>query len=100
LADSINLDEWLAELTRLQESPSDAWTVQEMAAQTGKSVKSVRDKLRLGIAAGTVQITRKHTTTLDGRSSLVPAYRIKQNVETGPSRRGDSSRAERRKGKS
>ena len=54
---AIAVDEWIAELERLQEQPEygDGLTCPEIAAQTGRSLDKVRLLVRRGLQAGTVE---------------------------------------------
>lgn len=54
----------------------DGLTVEELAIKTGKNVDWVKDKLRLLAAAGRLIVGRKKQMGLDGRSAMVPAYKI------------------------
>jgi len=54
----------------------DGLTVEELAIKTGKHPDWIKDKLRLLAAANRLIVGRKKQMGLDGRSTLVPAYKI------------------------
>lgn len=60
-------------------SPSDgeASTVNEIRAATGQSEERVRDYLHAMNKQGRLDVLRVRRPTLDGRNTIVPAYRIK-----------------------
>ena len=75
---TITHEEWFAELERIGVLAGDAdgATVTELVDASGRGDNWVRNKVRLGIRAGVIEIVRKQMTTIDGRQTLVPAYRM------------------------
>ncbi len=59
------------------EGPTDARTVQEMAATIGRAERFVRDNVRKLIAEGRVELVRVKRPAIDGRIQSLPAYRIR-----------------------
>lgn len=75
------IDELLAALTEAQEATSDggAYTVRELAAMLpGRSQTYIRDQLRKGIEAGTIEATRVIISRIDGQRVPVAAYRLRK----------------------
>lgn len=78
------IDELLAALTAAQETTSDgnnggAYTVRELAAMLpGRSQFYIRDLLRKGIEAGTIEATRVIISRIDGQRVPVAAYRLRK----------------------
>jgi len=52
-------------------------SVSEMADRTGKTVGTVRDRLRPLWRQGRLLVGRKRVTCMDGTDRLVPVYRLK-----------------------
>lgn len=75
---TITMDEWLAELRKLDMKRDDAGlTAHEIAEAIGRSVEFVRRKLiRKGIAAGQIVCGQRNATDIRGKPILVPVYRL------------------------
>jgi len=87
----ITHDEWLAELERCGAfSGDEGATVTEIAASTGRSDKWVRNRLRTGLADGSVAMGRAPRERLDGLTARVPVYRL---VSKGKKGGGDAGGA-------
>ena len=74
---TITRDEWLREFERVmcQMRPdSEGMTTDELARSWGCSIRVARE--RLGLTRNRLVVGRKRATTLDGRSTLVPCYRL------------------------
>lgn len=77
----ITRDEWLAELDRLgvgqtvQGGDAGA-SVKEIHDATGLGRDTVRRKLSVGVAAGTVAVGFANRTRMDGRTCKTPVYRL------------------------
>ena len=73
----IGLDEWLAELNRLQvaESPGGV-TVRELCDASGLGPNAVRKRLHRAVAGGRVRVVRVRRPDLCGRIQAVPAYQF------------------------
>lgn len=75
----ISLEEWFAELARLgvgHAGDGEAVTITELTTQTHHSARWVRDRVKAAIRDGKMIGTRKRMVTMDGRETLVPAYRF------------------------
>lgn len=51
-------------------------SVRELMQATGRNQDMVRDWLRRGLAAGTVEVVRVKRAALDGRIATVSAYKL------------------------
>jgi len=75
----ITVDEWIAELERINPRQSDeGLTALELASAWSVSKKTAYDRLHALKKAGRVIIGRRATETLDGRESTTPVYRLKK----------------------
>lgn len=75
------IDELLAAITQAQETTDNggAYTVRELVALLpGRSQNYIRDLLRKGIEAGTIEATRVMISRIDGQRVPVAAYRLRK----------------------
>ena len=74
----ITMDEWLAELRKLDMKRDDAGlTAHEIADKMGRSVEWVRrGLLRDGIKEGKIVCGQRRATDIRGQPILVPVYRL------------------------
>jgi Mn-dependent DtxR family transcriptional regulator len=78
----ITKDEWLAELERLGlgSADVDGFTAAELAERIGVCVKTAREKVGRGIAAGLIEFAGyRQATRIDGKPTPIPVYRRKRN---------------------
>ncbi|MEE9491242.1 MAG: hypothetical protein V3V80_02945 [Dehalococcoidia bacterium] len=61
----------------INEAAAGALTTRKLANTVGRSVKWVRDRLRLLIDEGKVESVRIRTVDITGRRTTSPAYRLK-----------------------
>ena len=74
----ITMDEWLAELRKLDMQKNDiGLTAAEIADKMGRSVEFVRRKvLKTGVASGKIVCGVRHATDIRGNPFLTPVYRL------------------------
>lgn len=77
MAADIQLDEWLAEIDRLQRGTpgSKGQSVADMAAATGKAPEKIRQYIKAGIAKGQIAADFEFRPSISGRPAKVPVYR-------------------------
>jgi hypothetical protein len=82
-ADSIRVDEWLAELEKLSRRSVDGFSVKELADSTGHSLLWSRNVIKAGMARGLVEYAgKKSAVRMDGGACLVPVYRSKRGAKS------------------
>lgn len=70
-------DEFLAALRTERAGDGAGWvTSREIAKATNRSTKWVRERLAEAIEAGKVAVGRRPATAIDGKGTMVPAYRV------------------------
>ena len=78
MAESITLDELLAELNRLdQREAVQGYSLRELMAKTGRSDEKTKDLIRRGKEAGLITVGRAPREALDGAMRPVPVYIFK-----------------------
>lgn len=79
MAQEIGVEEWLEELRKLgvTDGGSDALTVREIGRLVGHADEWVRHRLQLAMQQGLIAVAKKALQTIDGRTVMVPAYRLK-----------------------
>lgn len=71
----IALEEWLAELERLQAKPNHAGhTTRELAQEWKCSERLVKDRLRTLLDAGRLSVGTRAMRRIDGRPCPIPTY--------------------------
>lgn len=76
MADPIRVDEWMAELQRLEDRKPDGFTSAELAQAMGCSIKTALLRLnRLAAAGSVVHAGERTSRTVSGRRCLTPVYR-------------------------
>lgn len=76
---AINYDEWLSELEKVTSNvraDGDGLTTLELVELTGRCDVWVREKIRNAIRAGTICCCQKRSYRIDGKPTLVPAYKL------------------------
>lgn len=79
MSSEITLSALMAEYQRLNidsKKDSDGLTSNEWANHWGIGVKQAREVIRKFCSSGWVTIGKKWTIAIDGRASMVPAYKI------------------------
>jgi len=80
---NVNFDEVLKEISKLSRQKREGFTTQEMADNTGLTVKICREKLRVLIMAGVAYYNGRRTTkTMDGRPCHIPVYRMSKKSKS------------------
>jgi hypothetical protein len=83
MADSITLDEVLAELSRLKNDPDsgpEGFTMAEMAGKLGLKVNSCQGRLKDLVVSGKVEMVGKRAgVNIAGGKCLVPVYRLRKS---------------------
>ncbi len=86
---TINMEEWLAELSRLgvltdaaTEAYANIWTSMEVAKALTKSIGWIRIKIRDALDAGIVVRCRKAIVSIDGKTTHVSAYRFVEKTKS------------------
>ena len=85
---TITRDEWLAELERVmaaRDPKADGLTARELADQWGCCTRVALD--RLGMLRERVTVGYKRGTSISGRNTMVPCYRLKTEVKRAAKRR-------------
>lgn len=78
---TLTTSEWLHELLRVQkDSDNEAVTVSELAAMLGRPSRLIRERLGALQRTGTITLnpTTKRIRAIDGRETVVSAYRIRR----------------------
>lgn len=78
MSQAITVDEWLQALSQVQEAPDGAMTTEELAALVGHTPTWVRQRLKAGVAAGSITVTpvKVPRTAFDGTRRLFTGYRV------------------------
>lgn len=80
MSETINFEEWLAELEKLEAEKgtnvADALTVREMVKKFGRCRQWICARLGEAIEAGKIRCVQRRTMNISGRSSTVPAYQL------------------------
>lgn len=78
MAKDIGLDEWLAELARLeQQTPGgDGFSTMEVAKAKGCNEDTARNLIRRGIDAGVIELTTIRRQSMNGAFSKRTGYRL------------------------
>lgn len=77
ITDSEILAELRAALETPTEDPEGAYTAAELAEATGLHIRRLRAKLVEILKRGDAEVVKVRRTGMDGRNSLVPAYRVR-----------------------
>ena len=98
MAEAITVEEWLAELERLQQKagvPQDGeYTTVELSQQTGKNKRWVLERLAEAKATGRLAVGRRRVECVDGRMGWVGTYRLlRHNVGEGQVNDAEADRA-------
>jgi len=79
---NVNFDEVLKEISKLSRQV-EGFTTQEMADNTGLTVKICREKLRVLVMAGVAYCSGRRTTqSMDGRPCHIPVYRMSKKSKS------------------
>lgn len=74
MSEIITLEQWIAELAKIDNAPGEGITTYEIHQATGISQETIRKRLRPGIDAGLIRVTRKRGIDISGKSTLIPSY--------------------------
>lgn len=77
MSEPIYLDEWMAEMARLQRRDAEGLSVEELAEGMAVSERLVRKRLRPLVRGGRVEVGQRRSTRIDGVACLTPVYRLK-----------------------
>lgn len=83
MADNISVAEWLKELEALSHRSDDGHTVAEIAENTGRSDRVIRQWLKDAARLGWLKVGRRSSTAIDGKGTMVPVY-----IVAKPERKG------------
>ena len=83
---NITMNEWLAELAKLESEQPDGFTADELALSQHWSIELARKKIRGGIDAGVIHHAGdRKTTNIAGKVCYKPVYKSVQKKKRGTS---------------